>query len=148
MVTAGLNPSQPTELLSSPRFRELLEQWRSEYQYILLDSPPVLVAADAAVLSGLVDGVIYLIRAQQTHAQTAVAGKQRLMDIGAKIIGGILNGARLELERGYRYYYPYRYYRSKGAEQGPGRRRQIGKSASGPSERQPSSEPAGEKPSP
>lgn len=143
MVPSGLSPSQPTELLSSPRFRELLEQWRSQYQYILLDSPPVLVAADAAVLSGLVDAVVYLIRAQQTHAQTALAGKQRLVDIGAKIIGGILNRARLELERGYRYYYPYRYYHSKGDEQGPGRRREAAKT-SPPASESPSQESPGE----
>ena len=111
-VTAGLTPEQPTDLLSSPRFKELLETWKKEYQYILIDSPPLLVAADAAVLSTLVEGVLFVLRAERSHREAALVGKQRLIDVGAKIIGGILNGARLEMERGYRHYYYYRSYRS------------------------------------
>lgn len=111
LVTAGLTPPQPVDLLSNPKFRDLLQAWKRDYQYILLDSPPVLVAADAAVLSNVVDGVVFIVRANRTHSEAALAAKQRLVDVGAKLIGGVLNGARLEQERGYRYYYSYRYYR-------------------------------------
>lgn len=111
VVTAGSTPPQPVDLLNNPSFRALLETWKKEYQYILIDSPPVLVAADAAVLATVADGVLYLIRANRTHSEAAAAAKQRLVDVGAKMLGGILNGARLEMERGYRYYYSYRYYR-------------------------------------
>ncbi len=114
VVPAGLTPSQPTDLLSSPKLRLLLEKWKQEYQYILIDSPPVLVAADSAVLSSLVDSTIFVVRATRTHGEAALAGKQRLADVGAKLIGGILNGAHLEMERGYRYYY---YYRSEQRDQ-------------------------------
>lgn len=110
VVAAGLSPPQPPDLLGSDSFRSLLEAWKREYNYILIDSPPVLVAADSAVLSSMVNGVIYVTRANRTHNEATLAGKQRLVDVGAKLIGGILNGARLEHERGYRYYY-YQYYR-------------------------------------
>ena len=109
VVSAGLTPSQPTDLLSSPQFRTLLENWSKQYQYVLVDSPPVLVSADASVLATCVEGVIYVLRANRTHSELAVTAKQRLLDVGAKLIGGVLNGARLEMERGYRYYYSYRY---------------------------------------
>lgn len=112
VVSAGLTPSQPTDLLSSPAFRELLSHWSKQFQYILIDSPPVLVAADSSVLATHVEGVIFVLRADRTHSEVAAAAKQRLVDVGAKLLGGILNGARLEMEKGYRYYYSYKYYRT------------------------------------
>jgi len=123
IVPAGLSPSQPTELLSSQRMRDLLEYWKAHFHYILLDSPPILVAADAIVLATIADGVVYVVRAGQTHREAASAGKQRLVDVGAKCLGGILNAAKLELEHGYRYYY-YRKYRYGGYHKDPHRKRQ------------------------
>lgn len=111
IVTAGLTPSQPTDLLTQPKCKEFLQKCKEQFQYVLIDSPPVLVAADAAVLSSLADGTIYIVRANRTHSEAAGVGKQRLTDVGAKLIGGILNRATLDLERGYRYYYSNRYYR-------------------------------------
>ena len=113
LITAGLSPSQPTDLLTQLKFREFLKQCKEQYQYILIDSCPILVAADASVLAGLADGALFIVRANRTHSEAVLAGKQRLMDVGAKLIGGILNGASLELERGYRYYYSNRYYRGQ-----------------------------------
>lgn len=111
VITAGITPAQPTDALSSPKMQELLKDMRNEYQYILIDSPPVLVAADSAVLSTYADGVIYIVRANRTHSEAVAAGKQRLVDVGAKVIGGVINGAHIELERGYRYYYANKYYK-------------------------------------
>jgi Mrp family chromosome partitioning ATPase len=108
VVTAGLSPPQPTDLLGSPKLRTALEAWKREYQYILIDTPPILVAPDSAALATLVDWILFLIRANRTQGEAALAGKQRLVDVGAKLIGGVLNGARLDLERGYRFYYYYR----------------------------------------
>ncbi len=112
VLTAGLTPTQPTDLLSSSLFRDLLGRLSKQFQYILIDSPPVLVAADSSVLATTVEGVVFILRADRTHSEVAVAAKQRLVDVGAKLIGGILNGARMEMEKGYRYYYSYKYYRT------------------------------------
>ena len=116
-IAAGLTPRQPTDALSNPQFQELLKNLKKEYQYILIDSPPVLVAADVAVMSTFADGVIYVVRANRTHSEAVLAGKQRLVDVGAKVLGGVLNGARIELERGYRYTYYYR--RAEGSRKKP-----------------------------
>jgi len=113
IVTAGLTPSHPADLLMQPKFQEFLRKCKEQFQYILIDTCPVLVAADAAVLASLADGTIYVVRANRTHSEAVGVGKQRLLDVGAKLIGGVLNGATLELERGYRYYYSNRYYRSE-----------------------------------
>lgn len=122
VVTAGLTPDEPTDLLSSPQFQEQLKAWRELYQYVIIDSPPTLVAADASVLSSLASGTLLTVYANRTHAEAAMAGKQRLADVKAKITGGILNGARLEAERGYRYYYSYRDYRSGDSRRKRGKR--------------------------
>ncbi|MBI3318374.1 MAG: polysaccharide biosynthesis tyrosine autokinase [Candidatus Omnitrophica bacterium] len=134
VIPAGLTPSQPAELLISPKLQEILEAWKKEYQYVLIDTPPVLAVADATALATIVDGTIFLLRADRTHRDVALAGKQRLVDVGAKLIGGVLNGARLELERGYRYYYYYyrggkRYYHQKASGSTP---RQTEKEPSSP----------------
>lgn len=108
VITAGMTPPQPTDLLAGPKMRQLLEALKSQYQYILIDTPPILSVADTTVLAGLVDGTLFTVWAGRTHRDVSMAGKQRLVDVGVKIIGGILNRARLELERGYRYYYYHR----------------------------------------
>ena len=108
LIPAGGNSAQPIDLLISTKFQAAMEAWRQEYQYVLVDTPPVLAVADATTLTTLVDGTIFLLRAGRTHREVGLAAKQRLVDVGAKLIGGVLNGARLEMERGYRYYYYYR----------------------------------------
>ena len=137
-IASGMTPEQPTDALSQPRFKEFLSACRERYQYILIDSPPVLVAADSAVISTLVDGTLYVVRANRTHSEAVLTGKRRLADVGAKLIGGILNGARLELERGYRYYYSSRY-----EQQGENRRRRKAAQPPPPLEETPADSPSG-----
>ena len=105
VVPAGMTPTQPTDLLVHSKMQELVEILKKEYQYILIDTPPVLAVADATALANLVEGVIYVIRSGRTHRDITLAGKQRLVDVGAKIIGGVLNGTHPRTERGYQYYY-------------------------------------------
>ncbi|MBI3318640.1 MAG: CpsD/CapB family tyrosine-protein kinase, partial [Candidatus Omnitrophica bacterium] len=108
VIPAGSTPVQSTDLLSGSKLRDLIDRWKKEFQYVLIDAPPVLVAADSTVLANAAEGAIYIVRAGRTHREASQAGKQRLMDVGVKIIGGILNGAHMELQHGYRYYYYYR----------------------------------------
>ncbi len=105
VIPAGSTPAQPADLLASPRMQELRDALKQQYQYVLFDTPPVLVAADTTVLVKLADATVYVVRAGRTHRDVVLAGKQRLVDVGAHLIGGILNRANLELEQGYRYYY-------------------------------------------
>lgn len=84
--------------------------------------------ADTTALAGLSDGVIYVLRADRSHRDVVLAGKQRLVDVGAKILGGVLNATHLELERGYRY--SYYYQRRDRARKAPRRTRTAPEEAS------------------
>jgi Mrp family chromosome partitioning ATPase len=97
---------------------ELIEMLRREYQFVIFDTPPILAVADTTVLARACDGVIYLVWAGRTHRDVAMAGKQKLIDVGAKLIGGILNSSRPEAERGYGYSYYYYGKREGGGPQG------------------------------
>lgn len=116
IIPAGMTPDQPADLLASPKMRELVEKLKTDYQYVLLDTPPVLAVADTTALTSLVEGVIYVTWGGRTHRDVSLSGKARLVDVGAKILGGVLNGVRLEGRRGYRY--NYYYYSGKKSKKG------------------------------
>lgn len=106
-IPAGTTSLHPSDLFSSPKMRELLEALKQRYQYCFIDTPPVLAVTDVAVLANVVDGILYVVRSHRTHRDIARMGKQQLVDVGAKLIGGILNAVKHEIGRGYPYYYYY-----------------------------------------
>ncbi|MEZ4296434.1 MAG: polysaccharide biosynthesis tyrosine autokinase [Polyangiaceae bacterium] len=111
VYVAGPHPPNPAELLQSERFRTVLKRLTSEYDYVLLDSPPVLAVTDAAVLSTLVDGVVMVTRAFQTRKELAQHALRRLTDVGAHVAGVVLNAVNLTKDE---YKYSYQYYRRGG----------------------------------
>jgi capsular exopolysaccharide synthesis family protein len=113
IIHAGKVPPNPLELLSSRRFEQLLESFRSEYDYIVLDCAPSLAVSDALVLSRMTDGLLYLVRADATPFQAAEEGVRRLRRARAPILGVVLNHVqargRYYYGRYYRYGYRYKY---------------------------------------
>jgi Mrp family chromosome partitioning ATPase len=85
-----------------------MESIRQDYERIILDTPPILAATDAAVLTPLVDGTVLVVKAGDTSRQTAQRAIKMLTDLKAKIVGVVLNGIMLG-KNGY-YYYDYYYY--------------------------------------
>ncbi|NND43881.1 MAG: polysaccharide biosynthesis tyrosine autokinase [Xanthomonadales bacterium] len=113
IMHAGTVPPNPLELLASKRFEKLIEELRSEYQYIILDCAPALAVSDALVVSRLSDALLYLVRADATPFQAAEEGVRRLRRAEAPILGVVLNHVQAR-GRGYygkyyRYGYRYRY---------------------------------------
>lgn len=111
MVTPGVIPGSPTDLLASDRFRALLKNWAEErYDLVVLDSSPVLPIADSRVLSRYVDGVIYVVRWAKTSRDAVRTGLRYLEAYRANIYGGVLNIADhtklpdAEYGRYYEYY--------------------------------------------
>lgn len=119
VIPSGPFPPNPAELLGSRRMRETLEVLRGRYDYILIDSPPVLPVTDAVLLATMSDGVVLVVRGQQTPAEVAVKSRDRLAYGRAKILGVVLND--VDVTRGdYGHYlrYYYSYYAEAGASQG------------------------------
>lgn len=111
VITSGTLPPNPSELLGGSRLRELLDELSNDYDVIIIDSPPVLVAGDASILGALADGTVIVVRAGQTHRAAAQAAVQQLQAVGARVVGAILNDpdGKVVNYEGY-YYYAYKYY--------------------------------------
>lgn len=105
VLPAGHIPPNPAELLGSPRYRRLLEQLGQEFDWIILDAPPVMAVTDAAVISHDVSGVIFVVGAEMTPRRNAQTAVEQLLAARARIIGAVLN--RVNIERHSYYYAPY-----------------------------------------
>jgi succinoglycan biosynthesis transport protein ExoP len=109
VITSGPIPPNPAELLSSAEMQELLRDLRGKFNHIVIDSPPAISFADAAILSTIVDGVILVAMAGKSSIQLIKRFKQRLNTIGTRIYGVVLNGIKPDsFEYGY-YGYGYDY---------------------------------------
>ena len=106
LLGAGAISPNPSELLGSSKMREVLARVGSMYEYILVDSAPVLPVSDSVLLSTLVDGVV-VIAGRRTARQAIRLGCTRLGSIGARIIGTVLNNVDIEHQPEYARYMQY-----------------------------------------
>jgi polysaccharide biosynthesis transport protein len=106
----GSTPPNPVDLVGSQKMRETLASLREECDYILIDSPPVMLVSDAVLLSTMVEGVVLVVDAQETPKQLLREACARLNYARAKMLGTVLN--RVDVRQGaYAYYYqPYETY--------------------------------------
>lgn len=111
VLTSGPNPPNPAELLSSPAMENLLKDLRSRFDYLVLDSPPLLAVTDATVLSAIVDGVVLVVESGVTPRNAVIRSFRMLHDAGGRVLGTVLN--KMDLRRdGYYGYSYHRYYGS------------------------------------
>ncbi|PTL37373.1 CpsD/CapB family tyrosine-protein kinase [Alkalicoccus saliphilus] len=104
VLTSGPIPPKPAELLGSERMDWLLETAQEEYDYVVMDTPPILAVTDAQVLSTKSDGVILVAGSGSTKQDDAVKAKELLTNVSANILGVVLN-KRQKKQGGYYYYY-------------------------------------------
>lgn len=115
ILTAGKLPPDPTWLLESQQMKELLEQFRREYDYIFIDLPPVLTVTDAVILSPSVDGFLLVVQNNHTEHRIVTAMLDQLRLANAKVLGFVYTQA--DAVGGKRYsghYYKYKYGYSYG----------------------------------
>ena len=112
MLLAGDIPPNPAELLSSHRMQKLLEIMRQKYDYVMLDSPPVDLVVDAVALSTQCDGVLFVVRANQSERGAVIHGMDQLEYAGANMLGFVFNGVTSETKSGYGKYRFRKYARS------------------------------------
>lgn len=91
VMLSGDVPPNPSELLSSERMRKFLDGIKEIFDYIILDTPPINVVADAAILSPLVDGVLFVVRARQSERNAVKRAVEQLRRADAKLLGFVLN---------------------------------------------------------
>ena len=108
LLPAGPHPPNPAELLASAPCRELLDKLGQRFDWIVIDSPPVLAVTDAAVLSHVASRALFVVAADMTGRPAVRAAIAQLEAAGAKFLGGVLNRANIE---GNRYYYSKYYTR-------------------------------------
>ena len=96
VLTAGRTPPNPGELIASRRLATTLERLRDGCDLMIVDSPPIGVVGDAAVLATLVDGVLFVARSGRTKRDDARRAREQLDRVGARMLGTALTNARLD----------------------------------------------------
>lgn len=112
LLPVGPLPPNPSEMLATPAVEALFKGLREYYDYVIVDTPPVSVVTDAAVMCRFADGVILVVRPGVTTTQGAQLSKKNLEAVHAHILGVVLNGydaKRAGHKDGYYYSYSYDY---------------------------------------
>ncbi len=105
VLTSGPIPPNPSELLVSSRMADLLVYLQSHFDFVLIDTPPVIAVTDACVLASRVEGVALVVRAGFTRPEMVRQAKESILRANGKLLGVILN--RVEIEEQYSNYYYY-----------------------------------------
>ena len=106
-LTTGPVPPSPADLLSSHRMREAILELRERFKFIVIDSPPIMAATDAVILSALVDGVLLVVRSGETPKEAFTRTRDLLNAVKCRMLGVVLNAVDSSAPD---YYYSYRYY--------------------------------------
>jgi len=106
-MTTGPMPPSPADLLSSHRMREAIAELRQSFKFIVIDSPPILAATDAVIVSALTDGVLLVVRSGDTPKEAFTRTRDLLAGVKCRLLGVVLNAVKSSAPD---YYYSYRYY--------------------------------------
>lgn len=102
VICAGVTPPNPSELLSSKRFKEVLAQLEERYDRIIIDTAPSQAVSDALILAPLVGAMVYVVKSDSTPYQHARNGLKRLKAVNAPLVGVVLN--QVDMKKGAKYY--------------------------------------------
>ena len=109
LMSAGKHPPNPAELLGSRRFKDFITSLGEHFDWVIIDSPPVMAVTDASVIAHSATGVIFVVGAEMTTRGAAKAALEQLDGAKAKYVGAILN--RVDVQRNSYYY--SRHYRKE-----------------------------------
>lgn len=113
VLPVGTLPPNPTELLSTKQMQVILNDLKETYDYVIIDTPPVSVVTDAAIIGGMVDGVFLVVRSDFAPVEMVQLAKKKLEDVNVKIYGIVLsrfNAKKTGRQSGYYYSYKDYYY--------------------------------------
>ena len=121
LLASGPIPPNPAELLGSEQMRTLIARASADFKYVIIDSPPIASFTDGVLISAIVDGVLLVVQGGKTSRQVVKRTRQMLQEIGAKVIGVVLNKIDLRSPDYYYYHQDYKNYyygESNGNESG------------------------------
>lgn len=116
ILTSGVIPPNPSELLASPKMQDLIEQLRATNDMIIFDTPPVLAVADTVILAKRVAGVVFVVEGGRTRSEVFRRATDTMRQVGVKIFGAVIN--KVDARRTsyyYEGYYAYSGYYRAGA---------------------------------
>jgi polysaccharide biosynthesis transport protein len=116
-IPAGPLPPNPADLLQTERFRRFMKDLGEKFDRVVVDSPPLVPVTDSAIISTLVDGTVFVVRAFRTSKHVTSQGLRALRDVEAPVVGAVLNAVNLDRHE-YSYYHYY-YYKREGYASGP-----------------------------
>lgn len=127
VLTSGAAPPNPSELLGSFAAKRVIDELRNRFDYVIIDSSPLLAVTDAAVLSAGVDGVLVMARYGETKCEQLAHAVRSLGDVGAKLLGAVLTMTPTRKNSSYNYSYPGHYgeRRNQAPERSAGGRRRA-----------------------
>jgi succinoglycan biosynthesis transport protein ExoP len=117
ILTSGSLPPNPTELLGSDKMKKILAELAASFDFVVLDSPPVLPVSDSVILSTIVDGVVVVVNSASTAKQQIRVACARLKYARSKIFGVVLNKVNLQSPE-YKYYKNYYFHYSNDVLEG------------------------------
>jgi polysaccharide biosynthesis transport protein len=107
VIPTGPVPPNPADLLSSHRLSDMVLELRHRYKFVVIDSPPIMAATDAVILSVLADGVLLVVRSGETPKEAFTRTCDLLSSVKSRVLGVVLNAVDSSSPD---YYYSYRYY--------------------------------------
>ena len=112
VLPAGPQPPNPAELLGSRRFRDILESVRAHFDWVIIDSPPVMAVTDSSVIAHAAGAVVFVIRADKTNRRAVREALEQLTRAKVAILGGVLNMVDINRNPYYYSHYYRREYRN------------------------------------
>ncbi len=106
-IPTGPLPPNPADLLSSHKMSDAIAELRKKYKFIVIDSPPIMAATDAVILSVQADGVLLVVRSGETPKEAFTRTRDLLTSVNSRLLGVVLNAVDTSAPD---YYYSYRYY--------------------------------------
>jgi len=112
VLTAGAAPPYPAELLGSQKMSELIQQFRKDFDFVVIDTPPLISVTDAVILSRQVDGILLVVHSGKTNKGALSRARELLALVNARVLGVLVNAVDLHSQAGY-YSYGYGYSYAK-----------------------------------
>lgn len=107
VLCSGTRPPNPSELLGSIKMKNFIEELKENYDYIILDTPPIVLVTDAQILAHYTDGCLIVISSGEAERESVIKAKELLEKVDAKILGTVINKVDSKKKAYYHYQYEY-----------------------------------------